>query len=456
MSIANEIQRLQGAKAELKTAIESKGVSVPSATKIDGYAALVRQVRNPATLPVEATTVRISASQTENVASNDNIKIKGDDGNYYTLAAWNALFVAAGYDKDAMGVEPIGLKVDAFDQDDTYLFDRPTGQYYNPVGDSQGSAGQLQLSLYNNPFNPPSISSPTSGTDFTTNKGWTVTPDGDNLILSEANTGQSWTIAKDTGNVNAHLAFNAQERTYSLWAQNEWMRHRMAIDSGIATSKEDGTYGEIQILNSSGVQAAVGEDMYFWIKNDSNVLVNTNKLAKYNLNNLHNTNSAHLTSAIADAIYDRQVANGINMNDTGVNSASKPVLAPGSKGAEVIAVGGYWYIITPFISNANITTSTATNNMADSPAIYWAIAKGCDIPTDPLINALYFNKVIVNAYVSYLNSREGRSFPVIPNGSIWSCVRQSQNSAWYILTSSGVVFNNITFSRYYVAGSTSS
>lgn len=44
MSIADEISRLQGAKASLKTAIEGKGVTVPSATKLDGYAALVEGI----------------------------------------------------------------------------------------------------------------------------------------------------------------------------------------------------------------------------------------------------------------------------------------------------------------------------------------------------------------------------------------------------------------------------
>lgn len=45
MSIANEITRLQGAKADLKTAIEGKGVTVPSATKLDGYADLVDDIQ---------------------------------------------------------------------------------------------------------------------------------------------------------------------------------------------------------------------------------------------------------------------------------------------------------------------------------------------------------------------------------------------------------------------------
>lgn len=44
MSIATEITRLQTAKADLKTAIESKGVTVPSATKLGGYADLVEQI----------------------------------------------------------------------------------------------------------------------------------------------------------------------------------------------------------------------------------------------------------------------------------------------------------------------------------------------------------------------------------------------------------------------------
>jgi len=41
MSVNSEIQRLQNAKSALKTAIEGKGVTVPSNTKLDGYADLV-------------------------------------------------------------------------------------------------------------------------------------------------------------------------------------------------------------------------------------------------------------------------------------------------------------------------------------------------------------------------------------------------------------------------------
>ena len=44
MSIASEISRIQSAKADIKSAIESKGVTVPSDTKIDAYAPLIQAI----------------------------------------------------------------------------------------------------------------------------------------------------------------------------------------------------------------------------------------------------------------------------------------------------------------------------------------------------------------------------------------------------------------------------
>ena len=45
MSLETEISRLQTAKSEIKTAIEQKDVAVPEETRLDGYAALVMQIR---------------------------------------------------------------------------------------------------------------------------------------------------------------------------------------------------------------------------------------------------------------------------------------------------------------------------------------------------------------------------------------------------------------------------
>lgn len=44
MSVATEITRIQGAKSDIASAIENKGVTVPSSTKIDGMAALINKI----------------------------------------------------------------------------------------------------------------------------------------------------------------------------------------------------------------------------------------------------------------------------------------------------------------------------------------------------------------------------------------------------------------------------
>lgn len=46
MSIATEITRLQNAKASIKTSIENKGVTVPPATKLDGYSTLIDSIQS--------------------------------------------------------------------------------------------------------------------------------------------------------------------------------------------------------------------------------------------------------------------------------------------------------------------------------------------------------------------------------------------------------------------------
>ena len=44
MAISDEITRLQGVKADIKTAIEGKGVTVSSSTTLDGYASLISSI----------------------------------------------------------------------------------------------------------------------------------------------------------------------------------------------------------------------------------------------------------------------------------------------------------------------------------------------------------------------------------------------------------------------------
>lgn len=54
MSVADEILRLQQAKSDLATSIANKGVTVPAATTLDGYAALVDQIQQGSVLPYDA------------------------------------------------------------------------------------------------------------------------------------------------------------------------------------------------------------------------------------------------------------------------------------------------------------------------------------------------------------------------------------------------------------------
>lgn len=44
MSIATEITRLASAKANIKTAIENKGITVPSSEKLDAYPQYISQI----------------------------------------------------------------------------------------------------------------------------------------------------------------------------------------------------------------------------------------------------------------------------------------------------------------------------------------------------------------------------------------------------------------------------
>lgn len=74
MSIASEINRLQQAKSDLATSIENKGVTVPAATTIDGYAALVDQIQQGGgSLPYDAEVEWIGVRQGAFVTYSDYI-----------------------------------------------------------------------------------------------------------------------------------------------------------------------------------------------------------------------------------------------------------------------------------------------------------------------------------------------------------------------------------------------
>lgn len=63
MAVADEITRIQGAKADLKTAIQAKGVSVPSDALIDDYPELVAAISQGSSPALQNKTIDPSTSQ---------------------------------------------------------------------------------------------------------------------------------------------------------------------------------------------------------------------------------------------------------------------------------------------------------------------------------------------------------------------------------------------------------
>lgn len=75
MSIASELNRLLQAKSDLATSIANKGVTVPAATTIDGYAALVDQIQTGGSLPYDAEIEYLQSTGTQYI--NTGILIDG-------------------------------------------------------------------------------------------------------------------------------------------------------------------------------------------------------------------------------------------------------------------------------------------------------------------------------------------------------------------------------------------
>lgn len=302
--------------------------------------------------------------------------------------------------------------------------------------------------------------------------------DSSHFKFRTENTKREFVFSKliSVSTVNAGVEDN-DERTEYLWQFTEWYRHSFAIYSGKTISDlSDNGAVEILILNSSGEQAAVGEDMYFWLSNGTNK-VNTTLLAKYNINAQHGTTGGSsytpLRSTVRDFIYNKQVTNGVNMNDTGVNSSSKPILTPGSKGAEAILVDDKWMIVTPIITRASSQTSL-DYNITDAPSVAWAKnIVGLGMCPDILTSCYYYNRntqssspKVTNLFyslISYLASYEGwfsttygvrhrMVYYISGYGSsaLWCCSRSYAANAWYVNAANGTVHGTSSCNRYRV------
>lgn len=417
-------------------------LQIPIIQSVDAYALESQML----VLPVNTTTVTTRGGTTAAVATNDHIKIVDEDLNHYTVKEWNERSVATGFDISLVS-KPIGFSVEC--NGVRVVFRWPyNGQIWNCIG-----TASTNNNLPHSVADHNAVTGAGSGSDYHAvyddNLGtgapgshnaaeWSVTDNGDNLTLYCGNTKRSWSMAKGCGHVDLFEAVNFGDRCDAMIAQNEWLRDRFAVCSGIVASGSEGSITDVEILNESGVQAGVGEDMFFWIGG-----VNSGLKAKYNVNNRHGTGNAYyLSPEIADVIYEKQKGNGVNMNDTGVNSADKPMLVRGAKGAEAIAVNGFWYIVTPYVSRPDGAQEGIDYNVIDSPLFYYcrSFGGGFRVVGDRELLAACANRSMVEGLFTYLRAYENWANVVVPayiNGSVWTCLKRNAGSAWQISLGNG-------------------
>lgn len=129
MSIASEITRLQTAKANLKTAIEGKGVSVPSSAKLDAYPALVESIsggsiedlitkENLVSIVAKVDYVQVTLDASNNFTANDVSISQVSFGNVvFTFnditLQWNSTIYIISTRNNFLGVNNINFGVEA-------------------------------------------------------------------------------------------------------------------------------------------------------------------------------------------------------------------------------------------------------------------------------------------------------------------------------------------------------
>lgn len=407
-------------------------------------------------LSVESKTIATSASQTTNIVYNKKCGIYDENGKKWDTLEWHQRWVDNGYSAQGLS-KPTGIWMNAFGLENIYLWPLSSYACYEATGTSRCSDGSTFLTaIWNSP--PINSATATDRTVWPANQSgmiahgtagkyrsatWRSVNNGDGLDMVCLNTGETFTIpSRDVDKAAAFMKDNYEDYMWSYYQQCEFFRSLFAICSGIATNEADGATTTVEILNSSGQQAAVNEEMYFWIGG-----TNTGLLAKYNLSSIpnvsSNSTSGNLTQEKADSIYTKQKANGVNMNDTGVNSSDRPMLLPGMKGAEAIAVDGYWYIKTPYLCNTT-TGANSTQNIQDAHAIYLCKYYGVSLQTEKRMLPYYLNlSTHITSLVGLVRNIEGMlDIPSVPfNVWLGTANRYDNGYIWAVNSLTGLVGN---------------
>jgi len=447
MSLQSEVNKLKQRRASIVSAINDKGVEIASDATLAQCATAIGEISaggdTEAYYPGPLTATAKSFGGVS-VATNDHIKIRGNNGVSYTVEQWDAL------DGKGTTIKPIGFDMQCWGEHFIWYFktkyrDTTNKTYYDVSGTTAQTDGKLRHSQYQHPLITGAMS---EKTDTNGSKAKAVVSNGV-ITLSTTNSPKTWQIKTNCGGVNVFLSDNVKDRFDALVAQTEWFRHRAAIDSGLETDAADGTAGTVTIVTDGG-------EMYFAVNG-----VQTTKLAKYNV---HTTilNGDHATQAVVDAIYAKQIANGTNMNMAIGDGSSKPVVTEGCEGATAYAFNGKWMIATPVLSRCNATTFTLDYNIPDAPAVSYALwlrtfygNQNIILPNKRMLQAYWTNKsTILNSMVTYLNNARGGSCGVPTNvdTDTWSSLRSNAGFAWYVYMGTGCMNTPNSTNRYVVAG----
>lgn len=448
-------------KQEIKNALISAGYA--PGNRFADYPSMIRGGNY--NLVINSVELEVSSSYSIACAYNEEVGILDENYFCWDLIQWNLRFKANGYSKEGL-TKPIGIWMNVNGGRVGILW-----QNVKSIYDCTGTAASAGLSHCM--YGYTELTSQTQGQYFPANLNIAHGTAGaynsdryESVIYSDGSMGlyaentKRVFVVPDHNNTKPTTAWvrNNHDITDRLIAYTEFYRDLSAICSGVATTAENGVVREIQILNASGSQPTVNEDMYFWVEGDDGTFVNTGLMAKYNLNSNLSTPSAakyQLTTAIRDAIYNKQKQNGVNMNDTGVNSNTKPILCDGAKGAEAVAVDGYLYITTPIVSQPNQSQFTTSNNIIDSPAAYYVRHFECDLANCwDLLGYYQYQKTLVAGIVNYLRTWElqNEDVPTYANSECWAAPRSSpySSNSWCVSMVYGSVSSTSAGYRYLV------
>lgn len=487
-TISDKLTYLAQTKEAIKDKLTEYGIDVSTGDSFRSYVDKIDEMRASYVCePLPYTTKKVNGYDPTRVSP--YLKIYASDFNSYSVEEWGELVKNNPNLKDTL--QPIGLDFKSMGEHFVLLFytevipdyisvpgtnttgvvegassARLNNQSWKPNPSDSSCYYGLRHSMYNYQMVNSTSYSYKKNPD---NSNATITQDKDNFILGSPNTPFTWTIkANCTTRYNTYEPQKDILRAEAIYAQTEWLRHRASIiakdgnNNDITTNLPDKTMADrVDIVTENG-------EMYFKIivdENDSSKDILTNNLAKYNIHSF--CTGSNPTQAIIDQIYNDQKANGVNMNSGLDPNDPVKILTPGSKGAEAYVFQGKWRIITPILTQCNISYST-DRNMTDSPVIYYWMNvlrpkyEAMGINNIQLlnekwilsyaINRLTFTPLIESLYNFLHNAKGGGyGYDVVPNffsQSSWCMARIWNVSAISSTMSNPTLSSSATYARY--------